>query len=88
MCRVKLFLCLNGEGLYYAGHNDWVRDRKQALDLETMKRATEVALHEDRDSMVIVLSAGDPSADWFVPIPRRQPALLSQDARTVMPKAA
>jgi hypothetical protein len=85
---VKLFLCLNGKGLYYAGHNNWVHDRKQAIDLETIKRATEVALHEDRDSMVIVLSGGDPSTDWFVPIPRQQSVPLSQNTRIALPKAA
>jgi hypothetical protein len=85
---VKLFLCLSGGGLYYAGRNDWVRDRKQALDLETIKRATEVANHENLGSMVIVVSAGDPSTDWFIPVPRRHSILMASDTKVPLPKAA
>jgi len=88
MCSVKLFLCLSGAGLYYAGHDDWVRDRKQALDPETMKRVPDVARYENFDSMVVVLSAGDPSSDWFVLVPRRQSALNASDKEASLPKAA
>jgi hypothetical protein len=71
---VKMFLSLSGAGLYYAGSKDWVRDREQALDLETIERAIEVAGEGDLDSMVIVLSSGHPSSDWFLPIRPRQGA--------------
>ena len=88
MGGVKLCLCLSGAGLYYAGFNDWVSDRKQALDLETMKRVTAVARYENLDSMVVVLSAGDPSSDWFVLVPHRQSALNPSDKEASLPKAA
>ena len=76
---MKLFLRLRGAGLYYAGPRNWVRDRERALHLETIKRATEVAQDEDLDSVVMVVSSGEPGSDWFMPLRRRQ-AVLSQAA--------
>ena len=69
---MKLFLRLGAAGLYYAGPKTWVSDREHALDLKTTKRATDLGREEDRDSMVIVVSYGDPSSDWFIPLPRLQ----------------
>ena len=71
---MNVFLCRSGAGLYYAGGKDWVRERQQAVDLETIERAVELAREGDLDSMVIVVSTGHPSSDWFLPIrPRLAP---------------
>ena len=66
-----MFLHLSRERLYYAGHSRWVGDRKQALNLETIANATELGQSEGHDSMVIVVTSGDPSCDWFVPLIRK-----------------
>jgi hypothetical protein len=76
---VKLFLLWGDAMLYYAGPKNWVCDRQHALNLETIKRATDVGHQQDLDSMKIVISYGDPSSDWFMPLPRR-PLLALQAA--------
>jgi hypothetical protein len=83
--NVKLFLCLRGAGLYYAGPRNWVRDRERALHLETIQRATEVAQDEDLDSVVMVVSSGEPGSDWFMPLPRRQAVLPQAAPANVQP---
>jgi hypothetical protein len=88
---VRLFLLRNDEKLYYAGPKNWVREREEALNLETIKRATEVGHQEDLDSMKIVISYGDPSSDWFMPLPRRPVLTLEAapaSAEPPLPKAA
>jgi len=88
---VKVFLRLGSAGLYYAARKYWVPDREHALDLKTVRRATDLGRDEEFDSMVIVVSSGDPSSDWFLPLPRRRP-VRSQAApaslRAPLPKAA
>ncbi|MCX6927840.1 MAG: hypothetical protein NT154_32220 [Verrucomicrobia bacterium] len=68
---MKVLLCLGNAGPYYAGRKQWVRDRERAIDLRTINRATDVGHEEDLDSVVIVLAYGDPSYDWFLPLPRQ-----------------
>jgi hypothetical protein len=88
---VKLFLLWGDTKLYYAGPKNWVPDREQALNLETIKRATDVGYQENLDSMKIVISYGDPSSDWFMPLPRRQMLTLQPapaSAEPPLPKAA
>ncbi|MGO8929827.1 MAG: hypothetical protein ACLQU3_23415 [Limisphaerales bacterium] len=88
---MKVFLRLGRAGLYYAARKYWVPDRERALDLKTIRLATDSGRDEDLDSMVIVVSSGDPSSDWFLPLPRRQ-SVRSQAAPTSvqapLPKAA
>jgi hypothetical protein len=88
---MKVFLRLSEAGLYYAGREFWVRDRQHALDLKTIKHATAIGHAEDLDSIVIVMSSGDPSSDWFVPLRREQAAGLQAaptSAQAPLPNAA
>jgi hypothetical protein len=88
---VRVFLRSNRSGLYYAGREHWVGDREHALNLETMQHATDVGLAEGLDSIVMVVSSGDPRADWFVPLPRRPAVPLGvapTSAQVPLPKAA
>jgi hypothetical protein len=88
---MKVFLHLSAAGLYYAGREFWVRDRQHALDLKTIKHATAIGHAEGLDSMVIVMSSGDPSSDWFVPLRREQAVPLQAapvGAQARLPRAA
>ena len=91
MHTVKVFLHLSLAGLYYAGGRRWVRERERALDLETVERARAVGHDEDLDSLVAVISSGDPSSDWFVPLGRERadgfPAATT-NAQVRLPKVA
>ena len=76
---MKVYLRLGRPGFYYAGRGHWVRDREHALDLQTIELATDLGRAVDLASMQIVVTSGDPSCDWFVPL-RRPQAVGAEEA--------
>jgi len=73
---MRVLLHLNRVGLYYAAPGQWVRDRKQALDLKNLRHAAAVGHAEGLDTIQIVVSSGDPTFDWLMPLNQRHPTSL------------
>jgi hypothetical protein len=74
---MKVYLRAGLEGRYYAGFDQWVAERERALNLHTIKRAREQGARTGDRSMVIVISSGDPSSDWFMPVPFPREAIAA-----------
>ncbi len=88
---MKVYLRQASDGLYYAGGDRWVHDPEHALELQTIKRATQVGNDLNLESLEVVISIGRPSGDWFLPLRRRQAAGVKAEpaaGETPFPKAA
>ena len=77
---MRVLLRHAGIGLYYAGHNHWVGNPGCAMDLGSIKRATEFSRDEAFEVMDIVVSYDDPSCERILQL-RRESAVDAQTRR-------
>ncbi len=65
---MRVYLRNARTGQYYASGHRWVSEPWQALDLEGLERASQLAFGEDITEAEVVLSYEDPVCQLAVPI--------------------